>query len=40
MCFRFDNRKNDFISPRYSVKLTGPVNLKHKDLTAKIEEAA
>jgi transposase-like protein len=40
MCFRFNNRKNDFLFRDTMLKLIGSPNLEYKDLTAKVQDAA
>jgi transposase-like protein len=40
MCFRFNNRNNDFLFRDTMLKLIGSPNLEYKDLTAKVQEAA
>jgi hypothetical protein len=40
MCFRFDNRKNQFPFRDTILKLMQSPNLEYKDLTAKIQDAA
>ena len=40
MCFRFNNRKNDFLFRDTMLKLIGSPNLEYKHLTAKVQDAA
>jgi len=40
MCFRFNNRKNDFLFRDTLIKLILSPNLEYKDLTAKVQDAA
>jgi len=40
MCFRFNNRKNDFLFRDTILKLIGSPNLEYKHLTAKVQDAA
>ncbi|HEU0046836.1 MAG TPA: IS1595 family transposase, partial [Nitrososphaera sp.] len=40
MCFRFNNRKNQFLFRDTLIKLILSPNLEYKDLTAKIQDAA
>jgi len=40
MCFRFNNRKNDFLFRDTMLKLIASPNLEYKNLTAKIQDAA
>src|SRR6266478_3520439 len=40
MCFRFNNRKNDFLFRDTLIKLILAPNLEYKDLTAKVQDAA
>jgi transposase-like protein len=40
MCFRFNNRKNDFLFRDTMLKLINSTNLEYKNLTAKIRDAA
>jgi len=40
MCFRFNNRKNQFLFRDTLIKLILSPNLEYKDLTAKIKDAA
>src|SRR5437016_4793645 len=40
MCFRFNNRKNDFLFRDTMLKLIGSPNLEYKNLTAKVQDAA
>jgi transposase-like protein len=40
MCFRFNNRRNDFLFRDTMLKLIGSPNLEYKDLTAKVQDAA
>jgi hypothetical protein len=40
MCFRFNNRKNDFLFRDTLLKLIGSPNLEYKHLTAKVQDAA
>jgi transposase-like protein len=40
MCFRFNNRKNDFLFRDTMLKLIGSPNLEYKQLTAKVQDAA
>jgi transposase-like protein len=40
MCFRFNNRKNDFLFRDTMLKLIDSPNLEYKELTAKADEAA
>jgi transposase-like protein len=40
MCFRFNNRKNDFLFRDTMLRLIGSPNLEYKDLTAKVQDAA
>ncbi len=40
MCFRFNNRKNDFLFRDTMLKLIESPNLEYKDLTAKVQDAA
>jgi transposase-like protein len=40
MCFRFNNRKNDYLFRDTMLKLIGSPNLEYKDLTAKVQDAA
>jgi len=40
MCFRFNNRKNNYLFRDTMLKLIGSPNLEYKQLTAKIEDAA
>jgi transposase-like protein len=40
MCFRFNNRKNDFLFRDTMLKLIDSPNLEYKHLTAKIQDAA
>jgi hypothetical protein len=40
MCFRFNNRKNQFLFRDTLIKLILSPNLEYKHLTAKIGEAA
>ena len=40
MCFRFNNRKNQFLFRDTLIKLILSPNLEYKQLTAKIEDAA
>jgi transposase-like protein len=40
MCFRFNNRKNDFLFRDTMLKLIGSPNLEYKDLIAKVQDAA
>jgi transposase-like protein len=40
MCFRFNNRKNEFLFRDTMLKLIGSPNLEYKQLTAKIQEVA
>jgi transposase-like protein len=40
MCFRFNNRKNEFLFRDTMLKLIGSPNLEYKHLTAKIQDAA
>jgi transposase-like protein len=40
MCFRFNNRKNQFLFRDTMLKLIGSPNLEYKHLTAKIQDAA
>jgi hypothetical protein len=40
MCFRFNNRKNDFLFRDTMLKLIGSPNIEYKDLTAKVQDAA
>jgi transposase-like protein len=40
MCFRFNNRKNEFLFRDTMLKLIGSPNLEYKHLTAKVEDAA
>lgn len=40
MCFRFNNRKNQFLFRDTMLKLIDSPNLEYKDLTAKVQDAA
>jgi transposase-like protein len=40
MCFRFNNRKNDFLFRDTMLKLIASPNLEYKHLTAKVQDAA
>jgi len=40
MCFRFNNRKNEYLFRDTMLKLIDSPNLEYKDLTAKIQDAA
>jgi len=40
MCFRFNNRKNEFLFRDTMLKLIGSPNLEYKHLTAKVQDAA
>jgi transposase-like protein len=40
MCFRFNNRKNEFLFRDTMLKLIRSQNLEYKDLTAKVQDAA
>jgi len=40
MCFRFNNRKNEFLFRDTMVKLIGSPNLEYKHLTAKVRDEA
>ena len=40
MCFRFNNRKNQFLFRDTLIKLILSPNLEYKDLTAKVQDAA
>jgi hypothetical protein len=40
LCFRFNNRKNQFLSRDTLTKLILSPNLEYKDLTAKAQDAA
>jgi hypothetical protein len=40
MCFRFNNRRNDFLFRDTMLKLVESPNLEYKYLTAKVEDAA
>jgi transposase-like protein len=40
MCFRFNNRKNDFLFRDTMLKLIASPNLEYKNLTAKVQDAA
>jgi transposase-like protein len=40
MCFRFNNRKNDFLFRDTMLKLVESPNLEYKNLTAKVQDAA
>jgi hypothetical protein len=38
-CFRFNNRKNEFLFRDTMLKLIGSPNLEYKHLTAKVQDA-
>jgi len=40
MCFRFNNRKNEFLFRDTMLKLIGSPNLEYKHLTEKVQDAA
>jgi hypothetical protein len=40
MCFRFNNRKNDFLSHDMMLKLIASPNLEYKNPTANVQDAA
>ena len=40
MCFRFNNRKNQFLFRDTLIKLILSPNLEYKNLTAKVQDAA
>jgi transposase-like protein len=40
MCFRFNNRRNDYLFRDTMLKLIGSPNLEYKHLTAKVQDAA
>jgi hypothetical protein len=40
MCFRFNNRKNEFLFRDTMLKLIGSPNLEYKHLTSKIRDVA
>ena len=40
MCFRFNNRRNDYLIRDTMLKLIGSPNLEYKHLTAKVQDAA
>ena len=40
MCFRFNNRKNDFLFHHMMLKLIASPNLEYKNLTANVQDAA